>query len=309
MTGTLKYNEITVWGLKKKRHSHRFIHQGFYENLYELNQDVKWLEDSKSNKEKLSPGGLLLASGVAARYLPMIPNGNYVLHNIDLTTEQKDELNNIGAKVLNLQVYTNQAKGTDIWNLPFVKLDIAHKTLYQPWGVPIDKVRWQTSVDSRNNKIEYWVGAIWNNQQNQGNQEILHEYRELLLNRNIELKRIGGSRIAIGGLSDVDAAIKVRKSPIGATIVGNWQREVQYIPCRLFKNIAAGVAPSTNLDVMSLLGNEALYSTKIDELIEMVLTENPTKRNQRLREAQELISPYTYKNAINRIIDALEMIN
>jgi hypothetical protein len=309
MSGISKFNEITVWGLKKKRHSHRFIHQGFYENLFEMKLGVNWLEDSKRNKEKLSPGGLLLASGVAARNLPMIPNGNYILHNIDLTTGQKEQLNNLGAKVLNLQVYTNQSKGTDIWNLPFVKLDIANKTLYQPWGVPIDKDKWQPSTDSRNSKIEYWVGAIWNNQQNQGNQEILREYGNLLSNRNIELKRVGGSRISLGGLSDVDAAIKIRKSPIGATIVGNWQREVQYIPCRLFKNIAAGVAPATNLDVSNLLGNDALYSTNIGELIEMVLTENAATRKHRLSNAQALISPYTYKNAISRIIDSLDMIN
>jgi hypothetical protein len=56
----------------------------------------------------------------------------------------------------------------------------------------------------------------------------------------VTLKKRGGSRININGLSDSKNSQLVRKSRFGATIVGEWQRNAAYIPCRLFKNISFG---------------------------------------------------------------------
>ena len=309
MTVNQKYKDITVWGLSRTRHSHRFIHKGFYENLSQVYENVKWLEDTKGNQYDLKPGGLVLASGVAARNLPIIQSGNYVLHNVELTKQQDVMLKELGAKVLRLQVFTKDATGKDMWNLPYVKFDVENQTLYQPWGVPVDKVNWLPPIDSRKNEIEYWVGAIWNNPQNQGNREILKEYREYLSSRKIKFQRVGGSRLFLNGLSDAAASNKIRKSPIGATIVGNWQRENQYIPCRLFKNIAAGVSPITNLNAMNLLGESAIYSTDLENLIELALAEQASCKIERLHAAQKSISQFTYKLALKRIFDALEFIN
>ena len=43
--------KITIWGLKNTRHSHRFIHKGFYENFIKLGYETNWVDDKPNNDE------------------------------------------------------------------------------------------------------------------------------------------------------------------------------------------------------------------------------------------------------------------
>ncbi len=302
------HQEIIVWGLKTKRHSHRFIHQGFYENFYGLADSVEWLDDSP--RINLSPfkKRLIFASGMASKHLPILPNTDYVLHNVHLSHAQEFAAEVLNSRVLRLQVYTNTATGTLISSLPNVKFDKEISTLFQPWGTPLINNNWLRIIEKNTGQTEYWVGSIWNNKAGQGNLEAVGRYKEALAAHGFRFRRIGGSRLTRSGLSETKAAEYLRTSPVGAAIVGDWQSNHGYVPCRLFKNIAAGVPPNSNADFRGMLGSAQLFSPVVGDLVSLVRNESEKSKQNRLTLAQDSIIEYTYKNSINRIFNCLETI-
>lgn len=56
----MKFNRIVIWGLRKKYHTHRYIHKAFYENAKKLGYEVAWLEDEKNNAKLIKPGDLII---------------------------------------------------------------------------------------------------------------------------------------------------------------------------------------------------------------------------------------------------------
>jgi hypothetical protein len=98
----------------------------------------------------------------------------------------------------------------------------------------------------------------------------------------------------------------VRRSRLAAAVVGDWQREHGYLPCRLFKNVSFGAVPIGNSPVYErLFGNIALVCDDLSELVNSYLALSPADRRERVRSAQDLMRNYTYEAAFNRILDQM----
>ncbi len=218
-----EYDEIVVWGLRNRRHSHRFIHEGFFNNFKFFAPDVVWVNDRRGIELSPFKKRLIFASGMATKNLPILPNTEYVFHNVALTEKQRFATEVLNSKVLYLQVHTNSAVGDKLWKSPFILFEVRNKTLTQPWGTPILESSWYRNTSPVVSNIEYWIGAVWNNALNQGNVEAIREFRKSLSTRNVGFKRVGGSRLNLNGISDEVALELVRKSRIGASILGRWQ--------------------------------------------------------------------------------------
>jgi aspartate aminotransferase-like enzyme len=55
----MKFDRIVIWGLRKRWHTHRFIHKAFYENAKKLGYKVIWVEDEKTNANLIRVGDLI----------------------------------------------------------------------------------------------------------------------------------------------------------------------------------------------------------------------------------------------------------
>lgn len=291
---------IVIWGLKSSRHSRRYIHQGFYSSFRRLGYDTVWVDDKKSNQALLEGSNLVLAVDVASTHLQWRPNNQYVLHNL----KREDFISQ--PNVLNLQVITRASSGLSL-DESIAKYDSKSKTLFQPWGISEEISHWK-SPSEKNSKTEFWIGAIWNNSLNQGNSKVMGEYVDALREREINLRRVGGTRsIRKSGVNPLKALDLVNRSPIGSAIVGQWQLENQYIPCRLFKNIAAGHVPTSNANFNYLFGDVGYFSEDISSIIDYVLSLNIKAKIESVRDAQQMILPYTYERGIRRILDVLSV--
>jgi hypothetical protein len=122
----------------------------------------------------------------------------------------------------------------------------------------------------------------------------------------VSLIKRGGSRIKINGLSDSKNGELVRKSRFGATIVGDWQRNAAYIPCRLFKNISFGIAPVSNMKSPIFIKNKSGFTENIDELIDFAISENKKDRLLRFESARNDLRMFTYEENIQRILKVLQ---
>jgi hypothetical protein len=293
---------VTIWGLKNKRNSFRFINKSFYENFTKLGYETKWVDDSAKNQDIQSD--LFFVCGVASKYIKFHKHSNYILHNVDLNSIDVDTIQKNRINYLNLQVFTNDATGETLENGNII-YNRESNTLFQPWGTPLSTSEWHDYVPKNKSKMEFWVGAIWNNQQNQGNKATMEIYKNLLRSFGVTLKKRGGSRININGLSDSKNSQLVRKSRFGATIVGEWQRNAAYIPCRLFKNISFGIAPISNMKTPIFIKDNAGFIENIQELINFAISENEKDRHSRFSSARNDLRKFTYEENIQRILKVL----
>ena len=293
---------VTIWGLKNKRNSLRFIHKGFYENFIKLGYETRWVNDEAKNQNIRSD--LFFVCGVASKYIKFNKYSNYILHNVKLSDIDSENIGRNNINYLNLQVFTNDAYGEVMQNGNII-YNHEINTLFQPWGTPLSPYEWYSYVPKNRYKIEYWVGAIWNNEMNQGNKATMNTYKQILRRHGVTLIKRGGSRLNINGLSDSRNSQLIRKSRFGATIVGDWQRNASYIPCRLFKNITFGVAPISNMKAPVFLSNKNGFIDNLQDLIDFAISESDNEKLLRLESARDDLRMFTYEENIKRIIKVL----
>jgi hypothetical protein len=291
--------KVVIWGLKTELHSHKFIQGAFYQNFKQMGFDVAWVDDTEKNSQCINKYDIVFAVDVASKFLPVVRGAYYVLHNIspqDLGLEDK---------YISLQVHTKKATGESL-GIPYVHWDRELKTLFQPWGVPTMSKDWKAAKNFESHK-EYWVGSIWNNDLNQGNSEFMEGYKSSIENYGIQFVRKGTpTRFQPNGISEFRSMKLVNRSAIGAAVVGEWQRVNEYVPCRLFKNIASGAVPSSNANFSALFGTDGgVFMEEPESLISSVLSLNSSEKSELVNQAQNTILPFTYHAAINRILTLL----
>ncbi len=291
---------FVIWGLTKPIHSHFYIHNGFYSTLRKLGIPVIWLENEKLNNSKLKKDDFLIAVDVCINNLDLSDSYYYCFHNVS-DSEKKNIKRN---RYVNLQVLTNDAYPrfsciTNSLNLEGVSyFTEANSTLYQSWGTPYLSKEFLTPKYVTYKKYDFFVGSIWNNKFNQGNLTIIKQYKETLKNFGIDF-------VSIKGCSEFFNRIYVRNSAVAASIVGEWQRDNGYTPCRIFKAIAYGRLGIINSRLAInqypwFFGNQS-----IDSLLETVLSMDKLKYFELVKYQQSFLEKETYECKLSNILKAL----
>ncbi len=301
----ISIKRIVIWGLRTRYHTHRHIHQAFYENAKKLGYEAIWVEDEGKNAKLIQAGDLVIAAETVGKMVPEklkfedyklpIKDGvYYCLHNYkDIFKEKinKDFL-------LNLKVYMNEAEKADQKWGPATFFDSKTRTLYQPWGTNLLAEEFKKPVFN-NNRLVFWIGSIWNNALNQGNIEEIKELKKVLI--SLKLKFIN-----IRFIPDWLNIFLTRISRIAPAIAGEYQVKVDYLPCRMFKNISYGQLGIINVEKFKdILGNNFIDGDSIRELIENALSLSKEEYLKKVEAQQEIIKNYTYKQSIENIIKAL----
>ncbi|MEI6042258.1 MAG: hypothetical protein WCQ00_01695 [bacterium] len=302
---TNKIKRIVIWGLRKKYHTHRHIHQAFYKNAKKLSYETIWVEDEKESQKYIQPGDLIITADPVGRMVPekfKIEDYNlpiredifYCLHNLkEIFTKQLKREN-----FINLAVYSKGAEESDIKIDTARYFDSKTRTLYQPWGTDLLAEEFMKPVFNKN-KFVFWVGSIWNNKLDQGN---LREIDEL--KRTLKANKI--SFIKVRFIPDLFNRFLVRVSRIAPAIAGKYQVDTDYLPCRMFKNISYGQLGITNVKkFMDILGDSYVQGETIAELIQNSLELSKESYFAIIRKQQEIVKKYTYKESIENIIKFL----
>lgn len=299
-------NKIIIWGLRNKWHTHRFIHASFYSNLKKLGYNVIWVEDEVKNSKLVEKGDLIIAAEVIGKMvkekitiddyqLPIIDGVYYCLHNYKDLYKNK-----INPKYLvNLQFYENLSRESDKKWGPVTFFDSKIQTLYQPWGTNLLYEEFKKPVFNRS-KFIFWVGSIWNDHLNRGNIEAVDELKKVL-------KKVGLKFVHVRFVSETINTFLIRKSRLAPAIAGRHQVKVNYLPCRLFKNISYGQLGITNVKAFKeILGDTFIDGDSMQELIDNALKLSKEEYLTLVKKQQELIKDYTYKNAIENIFRAFD---
>jgi hypothetical protein len=295
------YKRVVVWGLRREFHTHRYIHKHFYDTLGRLGVPRLWLDDSPANQRFIESGDLVISVNVAGKHLVAKEGVDYCLHNFDPSDDLFKRI--APQNTITLQVYTNSAEtdSGEQWDEVTI-FGRDRRTLYQPWGTDLLYEDFKIPTLSRL-PIMFWVGSIWNNEQNQGNLSEIAELRRALKNHGIRFTRL------CWRVPNWVNVLAVRRSRIAPAIAGAWQVENDYLPCRMFKNISYGQLGVTNVRKFSdLLGDSFVPGETIEELVDRALSLSRSEYRELASAQQERIRRHTYREKLENICRALALI-
>jgi hypothetical protein len=298
-----------IWGLRRRYHTHRYIHAGFFSTLKKLGKPVLWLEDSPENASRIQPGDLIITAEprgrlVAAKtsladyHLPIRDDVYYCLHNYQQMFIEKIRRD----RLVILQVYTNGVEnGAEKWG-SVTYFDPKLQTLYQPWGTNLLATEFSKPTFNTH-KIVFWIGSIWNNDKNQGNTAAIGELKQSLAAHGIRFKPM---RFIPEWLNKA----LVRYSRLAPAIAGKFQADVNYLPCRMFKNISYGQLGFSNVQKFrEIFGAATLPGTTIDEMVSNALALPKDAYLELVRVQQEIVKQYTYVQTLANIEKAFEKVS
>ena len=297
-----KYDKYVIWGLRSsKSDTFRHIMRHYYETFQALGLNVVWVDDEAASKDIITPRSLVICPNMAAEHLPIVPGASYCLHNFHTIKTDYHKL--IDPKLnIRLQVYTDEAKQADQkWNA-VTYFDTKTRTLYQPWGTNLmpDKFLEPTFCKW---PIMFWVGSIWNDEQNQGNLQEIAELRRVLRQHHIFFKQLKN-------VSDETNIKAVRHSRIAPAIGGSIQVRTNLCPCRMFKNISYGQLGISNIQKFTeIMGDSSVYEGSMAATIERALKLSPEEYKATTAAQQKIIAQdHTYVSKLAKIMRAFDEI-
>jgi hypothetical protein len=299
-----KFNKIVIWGLKKKYHTHRYIHKAFYENAKKLGYDVIWVEDEEKNAKLIKPSDLIISAEVIGKMvpekikiedynLPIRKDVYYCLHNYKDIFKSNLDFNHL----LNLQVYTTlEAEESDVKLGPVTYFNTKSRTLYQPWGTDLLSKEFKRPVFNQN-KLIFWIGSIWNDRNNHGNLEQIADLKRVILKNKLRF-------IHLRFIPDYLNRFFIRISRIAPAIAGRHQVNVNYLPCRMFKNISYGQLGFSNVEKFNdIFKSSNIYDANMEKMIGLILSLNKEEYLNIIKEQQEICKNYTYEQSLSNIFN------
>ncbi len=249
------FDKVVVWGHKLHTHTHSYIHNGFYIGFKHLGYDTYWFDNDDDVSLFDFSNTLFLTEGQVDGKIPIRDDCYYILHNCTLSKYQVLPQKNCIA----MQVYTDSVLKYHFTEVDkCIYYDIKGRCVYMPWATDLlpDQIEEMKKtikpLDSKN-RVVYWVGTIGDGRF--GNIEQLTPFIQACQESDVCFVHAGITKLTI------EENIRfIQDSYVAPAIVGRWQKEVGYIPCRIFKNISYGKMGVTNSSqVYELFDRKIVY--------------------------------------------------
>ena len=297
-----RYSRYVFWGHLGTGADFTHIYRAWSKTLERLGAEVVWVHDDPASVPAVTPGSWVTAMDTAAKHLPVIPGVDYVLHNFSLADRVEP------GHHLNIQVYTDavvlEGNPQPFGRLSFFDRDA--RLLVEPWGCDLMRHEFLPPVWPEASRTVYWVGSIWNNEADQGNEDAIEAMRQ-------HLTSVGLTFVQRRCDTDEENAELVRASRIAPAIAGRWQARVNYLPCRVFKNIAYGQLGITNVRAFGwILGNGIVKPSppadrdSIAALLDVALSMSRREWMERVTWQQDSIAGFDYASKTARTFRAFD---
>lgn len=295
--------KVVLWGHKLHSHTHSYIHQAFYRAFEHLGVKVYWFDNDDDVSDFDFINTLFITEGQVDNRIPLLESCFYVLHNCNSKYDELFQKN----RCMNLQVYTDyriNAHCTKVAECTYH--DVISKCLYMLWATDllphqIEANKPQTIFNSDSRSVT-WVGTIGG--EFFGNIDQISPFMKACEDNGIVFaKQI---------FKSVDENIElIKKSYLAPTIVGRWQHQVGYVPCRIFKNISYGQFGLTNSPrVYDLFQHKIIHNHDTNQLFYDTRTYLQNAPLSELHSLMDFVKDnHTYLNRIDTILDFITTIN
>lgn len=304
----LPFDQVVIWGHKLHSHTHSYIHERFYRAFKHLGYTVYWFDHKDAVSDFDFSRTLFITEGQVDNRIPLREDCLYILHNCQ--GKKYESLFEKGC-CINLQVYTD-----DVLSAPnAVKIDtciyydIPGKCVYMPWAsdlLPheIEEMKQRLPHIKKDRRI-YWIGTAGSG--TFGNIEQLNPFARACKENNVQF-RINDSWAK--ALNRDDLLERTAKNFLAPTIVGKWQAEKGYIPCRIFINISSGQMGITNSPrVYELFDRKIVYNPDTYQLFYDAMGRLSTWSQEEQYALMDFIkTKHTYINRIQTLLDFFQKV-
>ena len=266
-----------------------------------MGYDAVWIKTHE--KFILEDNSLVLTEGQVDKNVPINKTCKYVLHNC-----QYDKYRPIAENCLLLQVFTNDVveryKNSNnvqkINDYTYVEGG-SSKCLDQPWATDLlpHEINFDWAYIPRQMEVN-WIGTVGGGIF--GNVDKLQPFIKRCTDHNIKFTQYMKK-------SKEESIKLIQSSILAPAIVGTWQEEKNYIPCRFWKNISYGQMPISNCMILQKeFGHLGIISLDMTEMFNagMSWVTGNTGQIDKTKEAMKLVRDnHTYVNRINQILELL----
>lgn len=282
-----------IWGHKLHSHTHSYVHNAFFRAFEYLGYDAHWFDDADDVGNFDFSNSIFITEGQVCKNMPLIKGSKYVLHNC-YDESMWEKIKNEDIKYLKIQTYTDDVLAYNIEKIE-EGIYFGGDMLYMMWATDLlpDEIVFQ---ETERTNISWWVGTMGEGKF--GNMNELNGFKRACRENGIEFRHANN-------LSIEENRSKIRESYMAPAIVGTWQKEKGYVPCRIFKNMSYGQIGLTNsLSTKKVLGDHVAYADDEYELFrlgqEAIMSEN---YKTRLVDGMNFVREnHTYINRINTIL-------
>jgi hypothetical protein len=295
------FNKVVIWGHKLHSHTHSYVHNAFYRAFLRLGYKTYWFDNNDNVNGFDFSNSLFLTEGQVDQNIPLRADCKYIIHNCN---EAKYQSLLQKGNCIKLQVYTDT-----VLNKPncqkkdqCIYYDLKEKCVYMPWATdlfPEEIESLKKNIPTKNNAI-YWIGSFGGGEF--GNDTEINPFIRACNENHISFH-------SKHFLSVNDNIQLIRRSYMAPTIVGTWQKEVGYIPCRIFKNISYGQLGITNSkQVYELFEKKIVYNPNTYQLFYDAQKRLQTLTQAELFELMDVVkTKHTYLNRIQTLLDFLTL--
>lgn len=294
------FSKVIIWGHPLHSHTHSYIHAAFYRAFKHLGYEIYWVKDLDELSTIDLHNTLFITEGQVDADMPKRHDCYYILHNWNPDNYQDLFYDN---RCILLQVYTHDC-------LPYVteKIDdyiysnSKEKMIFMPWATDllpdeIDIIKNNCPM-KKDNSIT-WVGSIGGGRF--GNENELVGFKKACEENNIAFNH----RVNI---SEEEGINLIKSSCMAPAIVGTYQLEKGYIPCRIFKNISYGQWGITNSKtVYDLFKGKIIYNSDTYQLFYDAKEYIENASMEELYELMDFVKDkHTYINRIETLLAFME---
>lgn len=280
--------KVIIWGHKLHTHTHSYIHACFYKAFKHMGHECYWLDNKDDTSSLDFSNSLFITESQVDENIPKRKDCIYLLHNCD--SRKYDNL-----KIIGLQTYTSYRNNE---KKQYVYFD--GNTITMCWAT--DLLPNEIDVNINNNEVDlskiYWIGSMGDGIF--GNIEELTPFIEKCKSNNIDFIH---SDPWSKPKSFEENRNLIINSLLAPTIVGTWQKENGYIPCRIFKNISYGKIGLTNSTaIRDMFGDMVYYSDNTAELFDIGREKIANFDKKQMQKAIDFVkNEHTYINRCNFI--------
>ena len=298
----LNIDKVVIWGHKLHSHTHSYVHAAFFNAFKNLGYDTYWFDDYDDITNFDFSHTLFLTEGQVDANTPMRNDCFYILHNCSSTKYLK--FINCG-KAITLQVFTYDCITccVDIIQKDeYIYESMKGHIIFMPWATDI--LPYQIEENKKNIKnikkenTIYYVGSICGGIF--GNIDQIFPFNDACKEYNIDF-------INLKNINFKDHVDCIQKSFCAPSIVGRWQQQVGYIPCRVLKNVSYGQYPVTNSrEINNFFHGRTIYNEDTYQLVHDAKKQLPLISWQEMVELMDFIQEkHTYINRIKSLLDFL----
>ena len=300
----LEISKVVIWGDKLHTHTHSYVHQAFYRTFKHMGYDTYWLDNSDNISHIDFKNTFFLTEWQADSKMPIRSDCFYAVHNIKMPRNgfisprlgRYQSLIDQG-RCINFRPTHNMIPRDAIEMAPYIFYCFSIGALYMPWATDllpheIDQVKNEIENKKRSNVI-HLVGTHYPE---------INEFKLVAAKHGIPFQFHTRKSIE-------ENKKLIQDSYIAPAIVTDLQQTIDYIPCRIFKNISYGHFGVTNSRVTQrLFGNRLIFSENKRKLFLLAKEKMAHQNLQELFDLMDFVKDHhTYINRIEHMLQFLEM--